>query len=169
MQATVQKRMRPVRGEFQALAARGTRRRLAGLGAAMLAAMIGVGLVIPAKAQGTRVRVAGEIVDTWCNISELMFARGTAHHQCAIWCALGGIPVSIRTADGAFYLLLRVEDDDVNAANPKVAKIASHEVVAEGEVIARDGVNYLIVSKIADDKGIITLTQDEYGIQPFGN
>ncbi|MGL4728973.1 MAG: hypothetical protein ACRCWO_09475 [Bosea sp. (in: a-proteobacteria)] len=116
-----------------------------------------------------RVRVTGEIVDTWCTISGLMFARGTAHHQCAIWCALGGIPVSIRDADGKLYMILRLAEDEVNASNPRIAKIMTHEVTVDGELIERDGVRYLFVTQIADDKGVITMTHDEHGIQPFGN
>jgi hypothetical protein len=38
-----------------------------------------------------------------------------------------------------------------------------------GELLERDGVKYLLVDQIADDKGVINLTHDEHGIQPFGN
>jgi len=31
-----------------------------------------------------------------------------------------------------------------------------------------DGVNYLLVDRVADDKGVVNLTHDEYGIVPFG-
>jgi len=122
-----------------------------------------------AQGDGRRVTVSGEIADTWCSISGLMFAKGTAHHQCAIWCALGGIPVSIRDAGGGLYILLRVEDDTDNVANPRIAKMATHEVTVDGELLERDGVRYLLVDRIADDKGVITMTHDEHGIQPFGN
>jgi hypothetical protein len=122
-----------------------------------------------AQQDGRRVTVTGEISDTWCSISGLMFAKGTAHHQCAIWCALGGIPVSIRDAQGKLYLILKIGDDEDSAANPRVAKLATHEVTVDGEVLERDGVTYLLVDRIADDKGVITMTHDEYGIQPFGN
>lgn len=118
---------------------------------------------------GRRVSVTGEISDTWCSISGLMFAKGTAHHQCAVWCALGGIPVSIRDARGDLYLILRIGDDEDSVANPRIARMATHEVTVDGELLERDGVKYLLVDKIADDKGIITMTHDEYGIQPFGN
>lgn len=133
------------------------------LGLALLAA------TPPVASQESRVRITGEVVDTWCNISGLMFALGTAHHQCAIWCALGGIPVSIRDKDGKFYLLLRIAHDDQNAGNPRWAKLATHEVMVEGDLIARDGVNYLLVSEIHDDNGIVNMTHAEHGIQPFGN
>ena len=46
-----------------------------------------------------RVTVTGELIDTWCYVTEIMYGLGTAHHQCALWCAIGGIPVSIRDDD----------------------------------------------------------------------
>jgi len=134
--------------------------------ALMLTALVASNL--PARA-AERVQVSGEIVDTWCAITGIMFASGTAHHQCAVWCAVGGIPVSIKTKDGAYYVVLRIEDSDVSLANPTIVNIQTHEVTVDGELHERDGVKYLFVSKVADDKGIVTLTHDENGIVPFGN
>ena len=135
-----------------------------------VAALLSVLAAAPTAAQdGRRVSVTGEVSDTWCSISGLMFAKGTAHHQCAVWCALGGIPVSIRDARGELYLILKIGDDEDSAANPRIARMATHEVTVDGELLERDGVKYLLVDRIADDKGIITMTHDEYGIQPFGN
>lgn len=134
------------------------------------ASLLSILAASPATAQdGRRVSITGEISDTWCTISGLMFAKGTAHHQCAVWCALGGIPVSIRDAQGDLYLILKIGDDEDSVANPRIARMATHEVTVDGELLERDGVKYLLVDKIADDKGIITMTHDEYGIQPFGN
>ena len=141
-------------------------------GVLWLVTLLAVAALVPNHGlaqEGRRVTVTGEISDTWCSISGLMFAKGTAHHQCAIWCALGGIPVSIRDASGALYLVLKIGDDEDSAANPRVAKMATHEVVVEGELLERDGVKYLLVDRIADDKGVILMTHDEHGIQPFGN
>lgn len=121
----------------------------------------------PAVAE-TRVQVTGELVDTWCAVTGIMFAYGTAHHQCAVWCAVGGIPVSIRDAEGNFYMVLRLGDDDVSVANPKLVTIQSHQVTVDGELFERDGVKYLLVDAVADDKGIVNLTHDENGIVPFG-
>ena len=114
-----------------------------------------------------RVTVTGEIVDTWCYVTEIMYGLGTAHHKCAIWCAVGGIPVSIKGTDGKDYMILRVEGDDTSVANPKIVQIQTHQVTVNGDLYVRDGVNYLIVNKVADDKGIVNLTHDEYGVQPF--
>ncbi|HUG62554.1 MAG TPA: hypothetical protein VMP03_11945 [Methylomirabilota bacterium] len=133
-----------------------------------LALLAAVALVTPASAAGSRVQVTGEIVDTWCSVSGIMFAYGTAHHQCAVWCAVGGIPVSIRDEAGNTYMVLRIGDDTVSVANPKVVTIQSHQVTVDGELIERDGVKYLLVDQVADDKGIINLTHEEYGVVPFG-
>ena len=115
-----------------------------------------------------RVTVTGEIIDTWCYVTEIMFAEGTAHHQCAVWCALGGIPVSILGEDGNVYVVLKIEDEESNVANPRIVNIQTHKVTASGDLYERDGVRYLIVTQVADDQGIVNLTHEEDGIQPFG-
>lgn len=118
-------------------------------------------------AEGKRVTVTGELVDTWCYVSEIMYSVGTAHHQCAVWCAVGGIPVSIKDADGNVYVVLRIEEEDP-VGNPRMVKFQTHEVVANGDLYERDGVRYLVVTEVADDKGIVNMTHEDYGIQPFG-
>lgn len=116
-----------------------------------------------------RVRITGEIVDTWCYVTEIMYAEGTAHHQCAVWCAVGGIPVSVLGEDGNVYMVLKVEGDDQSVANPRMITIQSNQATVDGDLYLRDGVRYLIVTRVADDKGVVKLTHEEYGIQPFGN
>lgn len=119
-------------------------------------------------AEGERVRVTGEIVDTWCAVTGIMYGFGTAHHKCAVWCALGGIPVSIRDAEDNYYMILKLEGDDTSVANPRIVTIQTHEVTVDGTLFRRDSVSYLLVDAVADDRGIVDLTHDEYGIQPFG-
>ncbi len=143
-------------------------KRLCGLlGVALVATLVaapGAGAATAAK----RVTVTGELIDTWCYITEIMYAEGTAHHQCAVWCAVGGIPVSILGDDGNVYMVLKVEGDGTNVANPRIINIQTHKVVVDGDLYLRDGVRYLVVTEVADDQGIVTLTHEEYGIQPFG-
>ena len=128
----------------------------------------------PAQAADERVSVEGELVDTFCAVSEIMFAYGTAHHQCALWCLAGGVPVSIKDKAGKFYMVLRIDDEDSNVAPPKIFRLQSHSVRVDGELIARNGVNYLLVSQIADDKGLVNMTHENLvdgerrGIVPFG-
>ncbi len=134
----------------------------------LLALMLITASASGSLAEGKRVQITGEIVDTWCSITGIMFAAGTAHHQCAVWCAVGGIPVSIKTENGDHYMVLKLEDEDTSVANPTIVKIQTHEVTVDGELHERDGVKYLFVSKVADDKGIVTMTHEDYGIVPFG-
>ena len=121
-----------------------------------------------AHAAPERVSVTGEIIDTWCYVTEIMFALGTAHHQCAVWCAVGGIPVSILGEDGKVYVVLKIEDEETNVANPRIVNIQSQKVTVDGDLYERDGVNYLIVTEVADNHGVVNLTHEEYGVQPFG-
>lgn len=141
------------------------------IAAVAMTAALGIGAVAAAPAQAsqpTRVSVTGEIVDTWCYVTEIMFALGTAHHQCAVWCAVGGIPVSILGEDGNVYIILRLEEEDSNVANPTIVTIQTHQVTVDGELYERDGVKYLFVSQVADDNGIVAINHEDYGIQPFG-
>ncbi len=120
----------------------------------------------PAAAE--RVTITGEVIDSWCYLTEIMYPLGTAHHQCAIWCAAGGIPVGILDDDGQVYIVLKIGDDTDNVANPSVLDIQSHRVTVEGDSFERDGITYLTIDRVIDDEGIVNLTADQYGIQPFG-
>lgn len=138
------------------------------MGRRIAAALLALLVAGPAAAAAPeRVRVSGELIDTWCYVTELMHALGTAHHQCAVWCAVGGIPVSIRSADGALYMVLRIGDDDASVANPRIVRIQSRQVTVDGDLYVRDGVNYLFVDEVADDEGVVNLTHEEHGVQPF--
>ncbi len=123
---------------------------------------------LAAKSESKRVSVTGEIIDTWCNVTMIMFAEGSGHFQCAVWCAAGGIPVSIKDEDENVYVVLRIEGEDTNVAAPSILRIQAHQVTVEGDLIERDGVKYLLVTQVADDKGIVNLSHEDVGIQPFG-
>ncbi len=126
-------------------------------------------LALPAvAATPERVKVTGEVIDSWCYITEIMFPEGSAHHQCAIWCAAGGIPVGILGADGQIYMVLKVDQDSTNVANPAILKIQSHQVTVDGDLYVRDGINYLVVNQVVADAGIVKVNHEEWGIQPFG-
>jgi hypothetical protein len=126
-----------------------------------------IAAVAPAGA-AERVHVTGEVIDTWCAITGIMYSYGTAHHQCAVWCAVGGIPVGIKAEDGSAYMVLRIEGDATTVANPRLLDIQTHHVTVDGDLYRRDGVNYLLVDQVASDGGIVNLTHGEYGIVPFG-
>ena len=61
-----------------------------------------------------------------------------------------------------------MEGDDTSVANRRIAWIQTHKVTVDGDLYERDGVKYLIVTHVGDDGGIVNLTHEEYGIQPFG-
>lgn len=132
-----------------------------------VAALISAALTAPATAAtAERVKVTGEIIDSWCYITEIMFAEGTAHHQCALWCAAGGVPVGILGEDGQVYMVLKLGEDDTSVANPAIMRIQTHQVTVDGSVYDRDGIKYLVVNKVINDSGIVKRNHEDYGIQP---
>lgn len=135
-------------------------------------ALAGLALLViaipPSSGAVQRVKLTGEVIDSWCQTTGIMYALGTAHHQCAIWCAVGGIPVGLRTSDGTIYTILKVDKDQENVANPRLLRLQTHEVSAEGDVIERNGLRYLLIDGVMDDHGIVNQTHADYAIQPFG-
>ena len=78
-----------------------------------------------------------------------------------------GMP-SILDDDGRVYIVLSIGNDTDSVANPTVLDMQSHRVTVEGDVFERDGMTYLAIHEVTGDEGIVNLTADEYGIQPFG-
>ena len=121
-------------------------------------------------AEGERIEVRGEIIDTWCYYSGVMGGPeavvGTAHHTCALWCSAGGIPVGLLGEDGEVYMVLKIEGDDASASGDTQLRLASHEVTADGMLYERDGLNYLVVEEVVTDHGITNLSHDIYGPVP---
>jgi hypothetical protein len=114
------------------------------------------------------VKVTGEIIDSRCYLTEIMYPLGTAHHQCAVWCAAGGIPVGILSDDGTPYILLSFQGGGQSVADPALLDLQTHHVVLEGEAFERDGMHYLVADRLVEDHGIVNMTHEDYGIQPFG-
>ncbi len=133
------------------------------------AGLLLAGLTLPAAAATPqRVQVTGEVIDTWCYITDIMFAEGSTHHQCALWCAVGGIPVGVLGDDGQVYMVLKVGDDTTNVANPAVLEIQTHRVTVDGDLYERDGMKYLLIDQVVNDEGIVNVNHEDFGIQPFG-
>jgi len=130
-------------------------------------------LVMPVTghaAEGTRVQVTGEIIDTWCYYSGVMGSPdavvGSAHHTCALWCSAGGIPVGLLAEDGTVYMVLKVGDDAQAAGGDTLLRMAAHTVEADGMLYERDGLNYLVVSDVVSDQDIINVNHNDYGNVP---
>ncbi|WP_102110066.1 hypothetical protein [Oceaniglobus roseus] len=121
-------------------------------------------------AEGERIRVTGELIDTWCYFSGVMGGTdavvGTAHHTCALWCSAGGIPVGLRAEDGTVYMVLKIEGSAESAGGDTQLNLASHVIEADGIAYARDGLNYLVVEKVVTDQGITNENHLDYGNVP---
>lgn len=133
--------------------------------------LLALGFVAPASAaEGERIQITGEIIDTWCYFSGVMGGPdavvGTAHHTCALWCSAGGIPVGLLGEDGEVYMVLKINGDDQNASGDTNLNLASHEITADGMLYKRDGLNYLVVENVVTDHGITNLNHEDYGVVP---
>ncbi|SLN42479.1 hypothetical protein PEL8287_02105 [Roseovarius litorisediminis] len=135
--------------------------------------LLGLALTLPATAlaaEGKRIQIKGEMIDTWCYFSGVMGGPdaviGSAHHTCALWCSAGGIPVGLLGEDGQVYMVLKIEGDDGSAGGNTQLSLASHEITADGIYYERDGLKYIVVEKIVADHGITNLNHEDYGPVP---
>ena len=137
---------------------------------AIFAAVLSALPLAAQAAEGERIQIRGEIIDTWCYFSGVMGGPdavvGTAHHTCALWCSAGGIPVGLLGEDGQVYMVLKIEGDASSASGDTQLKLASHEITADGMLYKRDGLNYLIVENVVTDHGITNLNHEDYGPVP---
>lgn len=121
-------------------------------------------------AEGERVQVKGEIIDTWCYYSGVMGGPdavvGSAHHTCALWCSAGGIPVGLLGDDGEVYMVLKIEGDAGSASGDTQLTLASHVIEADGMLYKRDGLNYLVVEEVVSDLGITNFNHEDFGPVP---
>ena len=121
-------------------------------------------------AEGTRIQVTGEIIDTWCYFSGVMGGPdavvGSAHHTCALWCSAGGIPVGLLAEDGTVYMVLKIEDSTDSAGGDTQLRLASHVIEADGMLYQRDGLNYLVVESVVSDLDIQVENHVDYGTVP---
>jgi len=127
----------------------------------------------PAAAAGQRVQLTGEIMDTWCYVSEIMGGSeavlGTAHHQCAVWCAAGGVPVGLLSETGEIFMILKLGDEDTSNADPRILEIQSSRVTVDGDLYERDGIKYLLIDEVVANEGIVNRSHEDFGVIPaFG-
>lgn len=118
-----------------------------------------------------KVTITGEVMDTWCYVSQIMggsdFVVGTAHHVCAVWCAAGGIPVGLLDkSDGRIYMIMQMGDDTTSVANAQLMDLQSRELTVQGTTYELDGIHYLMIDEVVADHGITNLTHEIVGILP---
>ena len=121
--------------------------------------------------EGKKVTLTGEMIDTWCYVSQIMGSSaavtGTAHHVCAVWCAAGGIPVGLlNKEDNKVYMVLSFEGDDTSVANEQILNLQSHELTVRGTVFELDGLSYINIDEVVADNGIVNLSHEKFGIVP---
>ena len=123
-----------------------------------------------AATEGERVRITGEVIDTWCYFSGVMGGPdavvGSAHHTCALWCSAGGIPVGLLAEDGTVYMVLKIGGADDSAGGDTALHIASHRIEADGMLYRRDGLNYIVVEEVTADRDIVNATHEDFGVIP---
>ncbi len=135
---------------------------------------LGAGFVLAAlpafAAEGERMQVTGEMIDTWCYYSGVMggpdATLGSAHHTCALWCSAGGIPVGLLADDGTVYMVIKWQGSAEVADGGTLLTVASHRLTADGLHYERDGIHYLVVEKVVADEGIVNTTHEDYGVVP---
>jgi hypothetical protein len=142
------------------------RRILTGAGVALAALT-----ALPAlAAEGERIQVTGEMIDTWCYYSGVMGGPdavvGSAHHTCALWCSAGGIPVGLLADDGTVYMVIKWQGSADVADGNTLLSVASHRLTADGMHYERDGIHYLVVEQVVADEGIVNLSHEDYGVTP---
>ena len=140
--------------------------------AATVLAGLAVGLAGPglAATEAKTIQIKGEIIDTWCYMSGVMGApeavTGSAHHTCALWCAAGGIPVGVLAEDGTIYMVLKYKGENALARTDSIMEVQSHTITAKGKHYVRDGVNYIVVSDVVADDGIVKKNHRDIGVVP---
>ena len=141
-------------------------------GMVFCAAMLNLSIAPQVRAaDGKQVTLTGEMIDTWCYVSQIMGSSaavtGTAHHVCAVWCAAGGIPVGLlNKEDNKVYMVLSFEGDDTSVANDKILNLQSHELTIKGTVFELDGLSYVNIDEVVSDNGIVNLSHERFGIVP---
>ncbi len=111
---------------------------------------------VPTTAQPRRTgsRWRAKLIDTWCSITGIMFAYGTAHHQCPSGVCRRGYSREHQGQGRQHLSRPQIGDDDVSVSNPKIVRIQSHQVTVDGDLIERDGVvKYLLVDAVAGRQG----------------
>lgn len=136
------------------------------------AVALGLSASAAAAAEGERISVKGEVIDTWCYFSGVMGGPdavvGSTHHTCALWCSAGGIPVGLLTEEGDVYMVLKIGEDDGSASGDTQLRVAAHTIEADGLHYERDGINYIVVEEVVADLDIQNLNHEDYGfIPPF--
>lgn len=85
------------------------------------------------EGKSKEVTVTGEVIDMVCYIDH--GGAGDKHADCAQKCIKMGLPVGIKAADGATYLLV----GEHKPINDTLAPLAAKTITVKGKAVERDG------------------------------
>ena len=57
-------------------------------------------------------------------------------------------------------MVMKIGDDSVNVANPRILEMQTHEVTVDGDLYKRDGINYLVIDQVVNDQGIVKVNHE---------
>jgi len=101
-----------------------------------------IALIVAHKTGAAPATVTGEVIETYC--WAVHGVGGTGHAQCGIECAKRGLPVALYDPRSrSAYILLPARDKASLPAD--LIGAMGQRVKIQGEVVARGGVQFLIV------------------------
>lgn len=109
------------------------------VGAALLAAVAGFGMLAQAEDKKEEVEIQGEVVDLACWLEE--GKMGPEHAKCAASCVKGGTPAGIVTDGGQVYLVV-IHGKEGKSPLEHVGS----KVTVKGRTVERGGMNGIIAS-----------------------
>ena len=68
--------------------------------------------------------------------------------------------------DGKVYMVVKWQGSAGVADGRTILAMQSHEIVADGIHYARDGLDYLVVEEVVEDRGITNQNHEDYGVVP---
>jgi hypothetical protein len=102
-----------------------------------------------AQQNGKQITIIGEVVESQCYITGLNGpGKGLSHKECALWCAKGGIPLSIlEDKTGTLYLAGQTKKAQ-SGANELLIPFIAEKVKVTGRLFEKGGMKMLLISKV---------------------
>ena len=88
--------------------------------------------------------LTGEVVDVFCYLSHAEDGLGAGHAECAQKCIKKGLPVAIKVGNQLYLASMAGHEP----ANEVLAGHAGQEVTVHGEIMERDGQQFIAISHI---------------------
>jgi hypothetical protein len=106
-----------------------------------------------ARANRSKVSIEGTVRDIACPIQNLNGTAMSMSLKCVADCVKGGSPIAILTKDGDLYLPISDKMPDYSQRE-KLAPLLGKYVRATGIAFERNGTRAIVISEIAEVKGV---------------